>query len=153
MGGRAVWSPIENVLLLLDSVPTDEGFFMHLMRLVPDQGELVDISGKEQPVEDGSPAWSPDGGWIVFTRKPAGVSMGKQIWIIRADGSGEARYLTADPDIHYGLPTWSPDGLTLAFQQFPLKEIGVLPTISLLDVESGEIQDLVNPGRQPVWLP
>jgi hypothetical protein len=41
----------------------------------------------------------------------------------------------------------------LAFQQFPLKEIGVLPTISLLDVESGEIQDLVNPGRQPVWLP
>lgn len=152
LGGRAVWSPAENTLLVSDSIPGNEGFFVHLFRVVPEQGELVDVTGEGQPVEDGTPAWSPDGAWVVFTRRPSRASMGKQIWIMRADGS-EARYLTASPDIHYGLPVWSPDGRMLAFQQFPLKEIGELPTISLLDVESGEIKTLVYPGRQPVWLP
>jgi TolB protein len=154
-GGLAVWHPLKNVLLVSDiqrSPRGNVGFSNHLMRVVPDEGELVDLTGEDQEVDDRSPAWAPDGEWIAFTRQPAGVSMGKQIWVMRADGS-EAHYLTADPDIHHGLPVWSPDGRTLAFQHFPLKDIGVLPTISLLDVQSGEKKELVYPGRQSMWLP
>jgi TolB protein len=151
-GGQAVWSPVDNVLLVADFRPQDEKFTVHLLQVDLTQGKLVDLSGEGQPVEDTSPAWSPDGAWVAFTRKPAGVSMGKQIWLMRADGR-EARYLTADPAIHHGLPAWSPDGRTLVFQRFPLKEIEVLPGIWLLDVGTGRVEELVTSGRQPVWWP
>ncbi|MEZ4590460.1 MAG: hypothetical protein R3D55_04865 [Chloroflexota bacterium] len=66
---------------------------------------------------DGNPAWSPDGEWIAFGRRLAGTNTGRQLWLMRPDGS-EARALTNDITLHYGPPSWSPDGRFLLFQQF-----------------------------------
>lgn len=152
MGSTAVWNPQSDSLLVSDIQRGDEGFVVHLLRGSPARGELSDISGQNERVEDSSPAWSPDGAWIAFTRKVAGASMGKQIWLMRPDGS-EARYLTNDMEIHHGLPAWSPDGRFLAYQRFPLQEVGARPSVWVLDVESGQVREVVTPGNRPTWLP
>jgi TolB protein len=152
MGGLAVWSPQADSLLVSDIQRSAEGFAVHLLRASPESGELTDVTGQDQAVEDSSPAWSPNGQWVAFTRKAAGASMGKQIWLMRPDG-GEARYLTSDPEIHHGLPTWSPDGRYLAFQRFPLKELSARPGLWLLEVETEQLRELITPGNRPTWLP
>lgn len=152
MGGLAIWNPQGDALLVPDIQQNAEGFAVHLLRAKPAEGELLDISGDGNPVEDSSPAWSPDGNWIAFTRKVAGASMGKQIWLMRPDGS-EARYLTNEVDIHHGLPLWSPDNRYLAFQRFPLKELNATPAIWLLDLETETSRELVAPANRPTWLP
>jgi TolB protein len=130
----------------------EEGFAVHLLKADPTTGQLTDLSGSKAIVEDTSPAWSPDGAWIAFTRKPAGASMGKQIWLMRLDGS-EAHYLTNEPNIHHGLPEWSPDSRYLLYQRFPLKELGAQPAVWRLDIEVEQAQLLVAPGNRPIWLP
>ncbi len=152
MGGLATWSPHGDALLVSDIQRQEEGFTVHLLRADPATGQLTDLSGSEAIVEDSSPIWSPDGAWIAFTRKPAGASMGKQIWLMRLDGS-EAHYLTNETDIHHGLPEWSPDSHYLLYQRYPLKELGAQPSVWLLDVETGQTQQLVAPGNRPTWLP
>jgi TolB protein len=152
MGALAVWSPRGDALLVTDIQQQPEGFAVHLLHADPTNGKLTDLSGQNASVEDSSPAWSPDGGWIALTRKPAGASMGKQIWLMRPDGS-EAHYLTNDTDIHSGLPEWSPDSRYLLYQRYPLKELGAQPGVWLLDIQTGKTQELVKPGNRPTWLP
>lgn len=50
------------------------------------------------------------------------------------------------------LPAWSPDGRYLAFQSFPLKELGATPSLWLLELQTGRRQQLVA-GSRPTWLP
>ena len=152
MGGLAVWSPQGDALLVTDIQRQEEGFAVHLLRADPTNGQLTDLSGSEASVEDSSPVWSPDGAWIALTRKPAGASMGKQIWLMRPDGS-EAHYLTNNTEIHHGLPEWSPDSRYLLYQSYPLKELGAQPGIWLLDTQTERTQELITPGNRPTWLP
>jgi Tol biopolymer transport system component len=68
---------------------------------------------------DLTPAWSSDGKFIVFARgiKPDGITEvgtwqdSLEIWIARADGSGQKRLQT--PGGSY--PTWSDDGRSVTF--------------------------------------
>ncbi|MDX6619618.1 MAG: TolB protein [Gaiellales bacterium] len=75
---------------------------------------LVDLaSGAEtrmttNPAGDYAPAWSPDGNDIAFTRGPENLP---QIWLVHADGTGEARLGGGS------FPAWSPDGSAIAFVQ------------------------------------
>lgn len=62
------------------------------------------------PTDDFSPAWSPDGSAIAFSRM---VKPLPQIWLVRPDGS-EPHRLTSSPQGAWR-PTWSPDGSMLAF--------------------------------------
>lgn len=152
MGGLAVWSPQGDALLVTDIQRLPEGFAVHLLQADPESGQLTDLSGRDATVEDSSPAWSPDGAWIAFTRKPAGSAEGKQIWLVRPDGS-EARALTNEPEINYGWLEWSQDSRYLLYQRYPLKQLGALPGVWLLDVETGNARELVTPGNRPAWLP
>jgi TolB protein len=152
MNDLPAWSPRENVLIVTDIQAREEGFAVHLLRARPDSGELVDLSGVDQMVEDSSAAWSADGEWIIFARKAAGAAMGKQLWLMRADGT-EARYLTTDSNIHHAFPGWSPDGRSVTFQSLPLKELGARPSIWLLEVETGQTRQLARAAGRPLWLP
>jgi len=57
------------------------------------------------------PAWSPDGGRIVFVSNDAGSD---DIWIVNADGSG-IRNLTIGSGAWDKRPSWSPDGTRIVF--------------------------------------
>ncbi len=102
-------------------------------------------------VDDANPAWSPDGNWIAFGRKPIRTTAGRQLWIMRADGT-EARPLTDSLTIHHGPPVWSPDGRYLLFQQFDTTDPTALPQIVLLEVSTGAITPLVENAILPAWI-
>lgn len=151
-GALPVWSPQDNTLIVSDIQASDEGFAAHLFRATPEQGELTNLSGPGTRVEDSSPAWSPDGTWLAFARKVAGTAMGKQIGLMRPDGS-EDQLLTDEPNIHHSFPSWSPDGQYLIFQRFSLKELGSVPSIWRLNIETQELDQIAEAGSQPSWLP
>lgn len=63
--------------------------------------------------EHGSPSWSPDGEWLVFTRSDDG-GMSNDVVLARADGSGETRVVTQGKGMRSS-PSFSPDGSRIAF--------------------------------------
>ena len=62
------------------------------------------------PSDDYSPTWSPDGRRIAFLSERDG---NPEIYVVNADGSGTTN-LTNNPSDDYS-PTWSPDGRRIAF--------------------------------------
>jgi dipeptidyl aminopeptidase/acylaminoacyl peptidase len=69
-------------------------------------------------VRDGSPAISPDGRRVAFTRAPAkGADAEAQLWLLDLDPSGRGsppRQVTRSRHA-VSSPRWSPDGTTIAF--------------------------------------
>jgi TolB protein len=106
----------------------------------------------ELPVDDSAPAWSPDGEWIAFGRAPADVASGRQLWLMRPDGS-ETRALTNDPNLFHGPPTWSPDGTTLLYQRFDLTDPAATPEVWLLRLADSVPTRIAPNGYLPAWLP
>lgn len=70
-------------------------------------GEVRELA--TDPAGQYDAAWSPDGQWLSFTSRKGG---GSNIWIMRADGSGQQRVTTGNSDRG---ATWSPDGNQLAY--------------------------------------
>jgi Tol biopolymer transport system component len=149
-GEQATWSPTNNELMLTQLQLETAEFAIHIVRANLETEEVTNVSGTE-PSNDSWPAYSPDGEWVAFTRQAAGSVGGKQLWLMRPDGS-EAHPLTDNLDAHHGAPQWSPNGRYLVMQRFLLsapENMGIW----LLDVETQEIRELAVPGVSPDWLP
>jgi Tol biopolymer transport system component len=130
-------------------------YVVHLLLIDVTTNEQRNLSGESAHVEDGSPTWSLDGAWIAFRRKELdgpGATLGKQIWLMRSDGSN-SRALTADPAFDHGQPVWSPDGRYLLFHKLPLKGPDITLSVWALDVETGEAWQVASPGQRPIWAP
>jgi Tol biopolymer transport system component len=165
-GGRpAAWNPSGTAVVLpqvdLVIVHSEEGddhethehdyqLAVHLLRIDLETGEQRNLSG-DLRVDDSVPAWSPDGQWIAFGRRPPLTGSARQLWLIRADGS-ESRALSDDPNINHGPPSWSADGRFLLYQQTSQDDLDAVPEIWLLDVESGEKERITSSGMQPTWI-
>ena len=66
-------------------------------------------------VDDGGPAWSPNGDRLVFHRFIDDVDHA-DLMTVRVNGTGE-RNLTRSPDIVDRYGVWSPDGREIVFMQ------------------------------------
>lgn len=78
---------------------------------------IADLGGS-QPInlgDGGSPTWSPDGQYLIYTRSTDDGSRltASEIWISSPDGSSKYQ-LTNDGTIKES-PSWSPDGKSIAY--------------------------------------
>jgi TolB protein len=150
-GEPPLWSPQGDALAMSDIQFQGEHVAVHLYRADLDTNAIIDLSGNED-VDDGSPAWSPDGQWIAFRRKSPSAATTAQIWVMRRDGS-QAHVLTKGTDFYNNAPVWSPDGHYLVFQRYPVQGVYAQPEVWLIDVATGSLRELATPGARPTWLP
>ena len=155
MGSPAVWQPQSDRVLITDINTDSVSWSVELLSLELSNETTTTLSqpiAEVEGVDDSSPAWSPDGDWIALARKLPRTPMGRQLWLMRDDGS-EAKALTDDPQIHHGEISWSPDGRFLLYQQYNLEELYAKPTVWLIEITTGERTQIASPGTLPAWLP
>lgn len=165
-GRPAAWSPDSADVVIGDLVVSgtiiapggedvpetgQESSAVYLYRVsLADEGSRQRLS-PEASIEDSVPSWSPDGQWIAFGRRPAQTVTGRQLWLMRADGS-DARSLTNEPSVFHGPPNWSPDGRFLLFQRYDPSDPAGASSVWLLDVQAGELVQVIDTAFQPAWL-
>jgi len=116
-----------------------------------------------------SPAWSPDGGKIIFASDLALSGSGianpaDNIWVINADGSG-LQPLTRLTNVSVSAPLWSPDGAKIAFESIRALDGSDArspgPTLNIWTMRADgsspvPLTKLTNPsvaGHNPAWSP
>jgi Tol biopolymer transport system component len=84
--------------------------------LVERNGELRLITGLGDGATVGGagPVWSPDGRQIAFGPSVVGSGVFPQVWVVRADGTGQRMIAQLDAE-EFSLPSWSPDGRRLVY--------------------------------------
>ena len=133
----------------LGELPLQESSNIFLYRSLVDEESARRRLSPDAGVADTAAAFSPDGAWIAFGRTPANTAAGRQLWLMRADGS-DGRALTNDPAVTHGPPHWSPDGRALLFQRYdPAEET---TSVWRLDVATGAETMVAEGGYLPEWL-
>ena len=116
-------------------------------------GKLINLSGDEL-VEDDDPVFSPDGNWLVFSRRmldEATIAPGRQLWLMSADGS-QQRQITDEPEYKYMDFAWSPDGVQVAAVRASNVDHSEPTEIWIFDLENDTEQEIVIGGYRPKWI-
>ncbi len=142
--GRRLWP----IMALLGALVVSVGFIVWLMRsprarsLPPSFVNFRRITNDQVPCI--SPSFSPDGKFLVYTRREAGR------WdLYERDLSSLAiTELTPGSSADNVQPAWSPDGNTIAFRSE--RDGGGL---FLMDTKTRRVSRLTNSGYNPSWSP
>lgn len=95
------------------------------------------------PADDNSPAWSPDGKQLAFASTRDGRL---QIYLVNIDGTG-LRRISNSPFNDFS-PTWSPDGKWLAFASTRNGQTDIY----MMDTNGGNVTPLTKTGGDhPTW--
>lgn len=113
-----------------------------VFKMFSDGGGSTNLTNN--PSDDSTPTWSPDGKFIAFTSNRDGRS---QIYIMNADGSGARRVSQSNAnDVQ---PAWSPDGNWIAFVSGRDNPHG---DVYLMDTRGGNLKRLTTSGGDhPFW--
>lgn len=121
-----------------------------------DGSNLKQLTPERTGVHSGQPAWSPDGGRIVFVRgdslPTALIVRPGSIFMMNADGSDERRLTRGWLDAR---PAWSPDSREIAFSRS--KSFGSSRGIWVMDAAGGRPRALTHTAGSldgaPAWSP
>ena len=81
------------------------------------KGKPRRVTRMTNTVYDADPAWSPNGDQLAFRRRDrTGGLKNSDVYVIDADGKGEAKPLAKDPHADEENPSWSPSGDQIAYK-------------------------------------
>jgi hypothetical protein len=152
------WSPDGRLIVFSSDRNGDDDLFVMnaACPTLPGGCEANAIQLTSDGAMDRFPAWSPDGGTIVFARETVNGSdlLSFPTTCLHEAGLCEDMLSTVTSGRYDRDPHWSPDGLTLAYSSadFP----GLPSAIALLSPLSREISRLSGTGSSdfyPVWSP
>jgi Tol biopolymer transport system component len=120
-----------------------------------DGNDLTNLTNN--PAQDVSPVWSPDGKQIAFESDRDGY---RQIYIMNIDGSNVTQLTKTEADQWIGEPydlslnLWSPDGTKLIFLEMGLgRDTGMLYTIDANGENKKPLVKEVGNYSSPSWSP
>jgi Tol biopolymer transport system component len=128
---------------------TQPSLYNHVVLADLEKLTVTDISAGLE-VDEGRPAWHPDGDVLAVARTSTGS--GRQLWLAPLDG-GELTQLTDDPFFDHTALAWSPDGRELAYMRVPRADGAGVPIVMLLDLESGQTRPIAEAAFIPGWWP
>ena len=153
VASTSVWSASSDILFFIDEVtgdlfPQTRLFQFHLgtSRVEPF------LADQTAGYDAALPEWSSDGEWVAFGLKSIASQAGRQIYIVRSDGT-DMLAITSEESAAHSAYHWSPDGQQLVFQRYVIGDSTAAPQIFLWDYASGRITLLVENGALPAWLP
>ena len=126
----------------------------HLLQYSSDGVEpLFDVG--ENLVEDTSPAFSPDGRWLAFTRKYLDEERwtpGRQLWLYEME-SGLALAFSDSANFHISTPVWSADSTQIAFVRSNRIALNEALELWVIQVNGSGASLLVVDAFAPQWIP
>jgi dipeptidyl aminopeptidase/acylaminoacyl peptidase len=135
--GGVSWSKQNILALAINSTGASDVYTMFTDGIAPP------LNLTNNPADDSTPVWSPDGKMIAFTSTRDGRP---QIYVMNADGSGLRRVAnTQSADFS---PVWSPDGNWLAFTSSRDNSTDIY----IMDLHGGNVKRLTTTGADhPMW--
>jgi TolB protein len=101
-------------------------------------------------VDEGDPAWSPNGRWIAYVRRVQGSPV-REVWLIRPDGSGARRLTSQGAKVF--TPAWSPDSRRIAFSSDAGGEVFELYTVGVDGKGLRSVATTAEGMFEPSWSP
>lgn len=159
LGDSGAWSPDATQIIYPELAAMDTGSFNQLLRADLPSSIITPVMALSS-TNDSSPAWSPTGDLIAFTRQYKSSAaatggytpFGPQIWISTPDGRN-MKALTNQPEFSYGGLAWSPDGESIVAVRNNLQQPNPRPEVWLVQREGSEQQLLAENATIPEWLP
>ncbi len=142
------WAPDGNQMVIPVLSPHEDHFFVSL--------QIVDLRTKETRIlvdegvgwqDVGIPKWSPDGEWILIGVQSGELGSGRQLWLLRPDGT-MAQMIDLTPGFTHGGYHWDSSSEHVVYQRFQLDEPEAQPEVMLW--EFGGSANLI---AEKAWLP
>jgi ABC-type nickel/cobalt efflux system permease component RcnA/Tol biopolymer transport system component len=150
LGAAVQWAPDSKSMLARDVIIKNNQYITQLFLYDLASESLTNLSANEN-MENILAAWSPDGERIAVVRRDLNIPRGDQIWLMNADGS-DARVITDAPAVLHGSLNWSPDGKYILYDLYPLDSFPLESQLEMVDVQTGEVDNLGVIGYNPKWL-
>lgn len=146
------WSP-DGQHLVIEDIVSERNAFRHILLVASaTTGQMTSLSADPE-VDEASPAWSPDGSLIAYTRRPTQATIdGAQPWLMRPDGSARRPLIAYEPRVETTRLSWSPDGRQLALERLALDNARAETEVWLVDVAASTAARRLGPSTNAGWL-